>query len=114
MKDKRMNTPKEHSKTWPIVVDFSERMERKLDLNRRKGDAEGWRCCQWPDLLARLREEVEELELAMAVSDVRSGESTENANDAANGAANEAADVANFAMMLADWHLERMRRRLEP
>lgn len=84
-------TPK-ISATWPLVLAFSKRMEAKLELNRHKGDREGWLGCKVGDLLARLKQETEELETALRrVPSL----GTQNVAD-------EAADVANFAMMIAD------------
>jgi hypothetical protein len=73
----------------PVVVRFSESMLFKLHRHHAKGDREGWakEDPQW--LLSRLLEETSELSAAINLgnpTDVR----------------NEAADVANFAMMIAD------------
>lgn len=70
----------------PSVVAFAEAMEGKLVANEHKG---GW----WNDtpiaLIARLREEVDELERSLT-------------GHTANEVLKEAADVGNFAMMIAD------------
>lgn len=63
-------------------------MRRKLAKNRSKG---GWLDDELHDLLARLREEVDELDAAI-VEDANNGRSI----------IDEAADVANFAGMIID------------
>jgi len=75
-------------------------MEHKLSTNRRKGDAAGWRADGPERLQPRLDDEVEELDHAL--SDHYS--STGRSNQAAlrKEVLLEAADVANFAMMIAD------------
>jgi NTP pyrophosphatase (non-canonical NTP hydrolase) len=76
--------------TWIRVQEFAERMEEKLKLNRHKGD---WR--EEDDVLRLfdpLKEETVELQCSMATG-------------TAEEIAKEAADVANFAMMIADWFL---------
>ncbi len=69
----------------PEVQAFAERMERALLSNDHKG---GWDDCRDEYLLGRLEDEL--LELRKAING-RGGSVQE-----------EAADVANFAMMLAD------------
>jgi hypothetical protein len=69
----------------PEVMAFAVLMETKLYMNDHKG---GWRNDTPEALLERLYEEVDELKEALLVKSVR--------------IANEAADVANFAMMIAD------------
>ena len=69
------------------VQKFSEDMEHKLVKNDHKS---GWGNCTSSYLLLRLKEEVKELETA-----VRNNKSTGDV-------ITEAADVANFAMMIAD------------
>lgn len=63
---------------------FVAAMRRKLAANAHKG---GWKDCDPDWLLKRLRQEVDELEEA-----VQKGQ----------GVLGEAADVANFAMFIAD------------
>ena len=74
----------------PWVNSFAVEMERKLQKNRHKGDRDGWKREPADWLLARLRDEVEELAATLRVScpraDIRG----------------ECADVANFAMMISD------------
>lgn len=71
----------------PVVAWFSGVMEERLRANDHKG---GWSHCSQRFLLARIFEEVFELEAAI-----------ENGAIPAD-IESEAADVANFAMMLAD------------
>lgn len=71
----------------PVVGRFVEALETKLDANEHKG---GWQNDTPQALLARLREETDELAAAI-----------ESGADAAH-ILGEAADVANFAMMVAD------------
>jgi len=68
------------------VERFADVMEERLKENDHKG---GWLTCSSEYLLRRLREEVDELETAL----------TEDSNDDLIA---EAADIANFAMMIAD------------
>jgi hypothetical protein len=79
------------SNTKPYVDAFAEIMEAKLERNRHKGDREGWKNCTLEYLFKSLRKEVRELKDAL--------EGTANRY----GVAEECADVANFAMMIADW-----------
>lgn len=83
-------------------------MENKLARNRHKGNREGWINDDPESLLKRLREETRELETAMSVAKVRMWEGRSNASHAANDVADEAADIANFAMMIADWYNARV------
>ena len=77
------------SPTWPHVLAFAMRMEAKLAKNRRKGDRAGWLKDHPQALWDRINDE--ECELYAAIG----GEDPESVW-------NEAADVANFAMMVAD------------
>lgn len=78
------------SPTWPYVLAFAKRMEAKLEQNRHKGDRSGWLKSQPHSLLKRIREESTELEDAL------------NREESLTEIVDEAADVANFAMMIAD------------
>ncbi|WP_217647716.1 hypothetical protein [Alicyclobacillus macrosporangiidus] len=71
----------------PEIAWFAEQMSGKLDENAHKG---GWNRCDPWWLLGRLREEAAELQAAM----MNPG--------APEVIIREAADVANFAMMIAD------------
>jgi NTP pyrophosphatase (non-canonical NTP hydrolase) len=66
---------------------FATRMEQELRENDHKG---GWQNDNWRDLLARLHEEMHELWHVC------------NYGANADIIAEEAADIANFAMMIAD------------
>lgn len=74
----------------PEVVAFAEAMEAKLNLNDHK---EHWNKQSMSYLVQRLREEMLELrdKLNTPIKDLEPGEIL-----------SEAADVANFAMMIAD------------
>jgi len=75
------------------VIRFAAAMEEKLTENDAKG---GWQGCTLKWLLNRLRQETSELSNALD----RASKSTK-AKDA-DAVLSEAADVANFAMMLAE------------
>lgn len=83
------------SPTWPHVMAFAKRMEGKLAKNRHKGDRAGWLADHPGDLLRRIRDEANELENA-----ILSDHSSEDVWQ-------EAADVANFALMVADSYAAR-------
>jgi len=87
--DQGTEAPRPQSETLPYVLKFAERMEAKLEKNRHKGGRENWLGHHPYSLLARLKQEVAELEEALG------NQSFDNITD-------EAADVANFAMMIAD------------
>ena len=79
---------------------FSLHMLRKMQENRHKG---GWKGDLPRRLLARLREEVEELEGAVSRWEAAPGiERTEEVAVLAEQVAREAADVANFSLFVAD------------
>lgn len=80
------------SPTKPYVLSFAELMEEKLSRNRHKGDRDGWLSCPLPRLMHLLLAEVLELE------EVTRGGVAASASEVAL----ECADVANFAMMIAD------------
>lgn len=77
----------------PPLHKFSIEMEKAL---RRNDHKDGWESDTFDDLLVRVKEETEELEGAIA--DVLSQPTTERVERLIR----EAADVANFAMMIAD------------
>ena len=68
----------------PSLAWFTNEMQSKLDANSHKS---GWHSCTQQWLLNRLRQETKELERAIAKD---------------KNVVQEAADVANFAMMIAD------------
>ena len=94
------------SPTWPHVLKFAERMEAKLEKNRHKGDRERWIDDEPAALLERLREETRELENELILAAARTNEPL-NRVTMADRVADESADIANFAMMIADWFVER-------
>lgn len=96
----------ESSPTWPSVLRFARQMEAKLEANRHKGNRRHWLMSEPHWLFDRLVEESKELKREILVGDVRMQE-TLNARYHAEGLTREAADVANYAMMLADWHMAR-------
>ncbi len=69
------------------VGHFADRMEYKLKCNDHKG---GWNSCTMEYLLRRLKEEVAELEKMIDDPQLQGGVDL------------ECADVANFAMMIAE------------
>jgi len=84
--------PDQTSATWPTVFAFACAMEHKLSLNRRKGDSAGWRKDGAAALQDRLDDEIEELNSALW--DMKKPDK--------GAVLLEAADVANYAMMIAD------------
>lgn len=90
--------PNPNSPTWPIVLAFAKLMERKLALNRHKGDRDGWMKESASDLIDRTYDEF--CELNDAVIDCEHNWMLRNGSPIT--VALEAADVANFAMMTAD------------
>lgn len=90
--------PDQTSATWPFVLAFACAMEHKLSLNRRKGDSAGWRRSGAHALQDRLDDEVEELAEALANYGPKAIMCDSNRLHVLL----EAADVANFAMMIAD------------
>lgn len=94
------------SPTRPWVDAFADEMEAKLAENRHKGDRSGWRFEPPGLLLSKLIREV--AELAEAVDNASEADRDILTYSEAQRAVfreavrREAADVANFAMMLAD------------
>lgn len=72
---------------------FAAGMKRKLAENAHKGDRDGWRNDSAEALVRRLREEVDEIEVALVATP---------ASRRARLVADEGFDVGNFAMMIAD------------
>ena len=87
----------------PAVNWFAQRMEEKLAINDHKG---GWGKCDIDWLIERIRTELEELETVYGFRKVDWGRSAcEGVQfvDVSNEAIiKECADIANFAMMVAD------------
>lgn len=78
------------SSTSIYVEAFADEMERKLALNRHKGDRAGWMSCPLDRLLSLLDGEVAELKEAI------------REQHPCGSVIDECADVANFCMMVAD------------
>ena len=90
---------REDSEVRPVVAWFAAQMETVLRANDHKG---GWENCDIGYLKQRLREECTELEMALDSAPF-------------DQAIREAADVANFAMMIADsLHPKRTLSKSEP
>ena len=79
------------------VLTFAMRMHAKLNGNMHKGGRVNWINTRLEVLQSRLDDEVLELQEALK-------------HGSAEDIANECADVANFAMMIADWSLESEKR----
>jgi len=86
------------SPTFKHVLDFAFRMEAKLAKNRHKGDRNGWINCNPDELAFRIQDELGELQGILGA--IRHKENIVAWEREA--VSNEAADVANFAMMVAD------------
>jgi hypothetical protein len=78
------------SGTSEAVLQFAHHMEAKLAQNRHKGDREGWLKADPWELFWLLRKEVRELDQAMTHCQTP------------DEVTKECADIANFAMMVAD------------
>jgi len=79
-------------KCRPVVIWFAEWMEVKLEENDHKG---GWDDMGFPELIERMKDEIQELESVI----------DKNIDDPvirARAVLRECADIANFAMMIAD------------
>lgn len=88
------------SKTLPYVRRFARVMEAKLEANRHKGDRPGWMKEGLGALLERLEEEVDELRDVLALLPANGFQLA--SPELKEEILGEAADVANFAMMVAD------------
>lgn len=89
------------SATAPYVMAFARAMESKLEINRWKGDRDGWMREHPFALYRRLLEEVEELGATIGCR-VHFVRCDAQPSEATGDVLGEAADVGNFAMMLAD------------
>lgn len=87
---------------YTAVMIFARRMQAKLDKHMDKGGRANWLGDSPAALLLRLEDEMEELQREHEAGPVRV-----SAREHAEAVANECADVANFAMMIADGYLER-------
>ena len=83
----------------PQVAAFARLMEKVLRDNDHKG---GWDDCKPSWLLARLKQEVDELDEAMRKGTIARRDASGRTSDWPASIPREAADVANFAMMIAD------------
>jgi len=86
----------------PAVAQFATLMEAKL---RQRDDRPGWKGQSVDWLLGRLCDEVDELRMALLLVDRPEPEQSPRETFerlALASAADECADVANFAMMIAD------------
>ena len=96
------------SDTRPWVDAFADEMESKLAENRHKGNREGWQAEPAGWLFSRLKEEVAELEAAMnkplGDCSCRSVDECQHIGRFRDEdeIRSECADIANFAMMIAD------------
>lgn len=81
---------------WREVIALAFEMQRKLNLSLLEKKKTGWDGCNVEYLITRLKQEVRELEDAI-----------DNGGDIVG----EAADVANFAMMIADLMVWRKQQR---
>lgn len=86
------------SPTWPYVLAFAKRMEAKLAKNRHKGERNGWINCNPDDMAFRIQDELNELQEALRQVRRKINILPHEREPIIN----EAADVANFAMMIAD------------
>jgi len=83
------------------AIDWFEGVMRdKLQENQDKGNRPGWLACDQNHLLARLADEIKELEGA-----IREGDAV--------AIAKECGDVANFALMIGDKAMEEAGHKLE-
>ena len=80
------------SATRPWVDAFADEMEKRLAANRHKGDREGWVKLRPPVLMELLTKEHDEL-----WAEIQADPHYNRAR-----VLHECADVANFAMMIAD------------
>lgn len=83
----------------PSVAKFAEVMEKKLKLNDYKG---GWEDCNNEYLLTRLEEEAKELRTLAERYGLGTIDEDNLSKGKRNKVINECADVANFAMMIAE------------
>ena len=96
IRDRVMNSP-----TMKHVLAFSERMEEKLEMNRHKGDREGWLKEDIEFFLRRIKQETEEVR-KLIVNKLGTFDLDSVTAEDVRDIQKECADVANFCMMLAD------------
>lgn len=91
------------SATRPWVDAFAGEMEAKLAANRHKGDRDGWRCETAGWLMGKLKDEVDELQAVLMRRHTQCSCGLVTERDAQPSEIRaECADIANFAMMIAD------------
>jgi NTP pyrophosphatase (non-canonical NTP hydrolase) len=91
------------SATRPYVDAFADEMERKLNENRHKGDREGWATMSPAEALTYLIGEVSELSCALNMLERSPAPPDDPHREVCRcRVIREAADVANYAMMIAD------------
>ena len=91
-----IGTPGEEREEFEALHAFTKVMFEKLKANRHKG---GWQKCQPMDLYARLLDEQKELHESLVTHFSKDPDAREHT---AESVAKECADLANFAMMIAD------------
>ena len=84
------------SPTWPYVLAFARVMEAKLEKNRHKGDREGWLALSFDELYRKMEGEWYEVK----TETVRKTLYPERYE--VGSIVKECADLANFALMIAD------------
>ena len=86
---------------YEALIKFQQVMLEKLEKNKHKG---GWRGDKWQNLYLRLDQEEDEMyaELVQLDTYIRGSMPEHVIREQARKVAREAADVANFAMMIAD------------
>ena len=97
----RSDTVELENRIDEAVMSFIIDMKYKLRMNNHKGH---WMTYSWTNLLHRLKDEVAELHQVMPIS----GEWSPNKRELM-AVVHECADVANFAMMIADNAKRRLR-----
>ena len=90
-------SPEPTSETWPHVLAFARLMEAKLEKNRHKGNREGWLKDHPWDLVERMLDETVEVQQCFT-----EGSDGRIEFEDVESLSKECADVANFAMMIAD------------
>jgi hypothetical protein len=85
------------SSTWPVVLAFARKMEAQLQANMHKGGRENWLKDHPHELCDRLVDELKELWELIECLGLNRAETGFKQS-----VIKEAADVANFAMFIAD------------
>ena len=92
---------------WKVVEQFADDMQRQLNANSHKGGADGtgWRGDNPVSLHQRLEDESQEVSEILGAWDIPAMDQQQLGELIA-----ECADVANFAMMIADIARQRVKR----